>query len=301
MAISGKTPVRPSATIDVSKLIRPASEIVEHDARSVMVIGPMGSWKTSSLRTIPKRITDPDTGEERDCRVLLIETDGRDSVLRKVDIPHFSFLRLPYDPKRLTETYQTFHALIDTINNGGLTYDVIILDSSTPVMNMLWDMSHDPSLGVGGDPYNTHYKETGGGEQGNERNWGFMTVEFSRLIFALRGACIWFVLICHDAPPYFREEQKGNARYTPDLAGKLKKMLPKTFAEVYYTTLVRNNDTKRDEWLWLTQTFNNREARTTFPDMPRFVPQDYSIIIGGNWKKYTLNGKEQPDVTMQET
>jgi hypothetical protein len=96
-----------------------------------------------------------------------------------------------------------------------------------------------------------------------------------------------FILIAHEKEPYFQAD--GNMKkYSADVRGSLKSMLPKQFKEVYYCY------EQGGKWMWLTQPMTistgQRFARTTL-DQPKFIPMDYGVLLA-RWEGKYQGGTE---------
>lgn len=254
--------------------------------KNILVVGDQGTWKTGSAKTIPPKIIAPRTGELVDTKALYIDADIRSEILPKDKLPWIKFMYMPYNPFDVVKMYRAHVELINCLMSAKLSgsaewnYNVGIYDSLTPLNLTIFDLSYlDPPNGVGGDAYSTEYK-------GAERNYGFMKVELRKILFGFMSAFDYFVLIAHEKEPFWGERDVTQRKYSADVVGGLKDILPKLFSEVYYTKF---NDGK---WMWLTQPLGQRFARSCLP-LPPIVPQDYAIPMAGKWKDYVKGGENE--------
>lgn len=265
---------------------------VSFQSTNVAVIGDQATYKTKSLESIPQEIIIPRTGELDKARVLHIDADDRSSVIDRKKVPHFTFIRIPYDPTNNVKSWQYYNGLIDRLNAGEYNYNIGILDTLSPLNMTLWDLSwEEPPIGVGtlrkdrkGNEYNASKYTTDYGN-GADMNYEFVKREMRRILFSLARRFDYFICIAHLKSPFHMDEGTAKEKFTADLVGGMKDILPRMFQEVYFT--VRSAD---NSWVWLTappQSGPHRKkfARTCLP-IPMYVPQDFSIITNNNWQKY---------------
>ncbi len=286
-AILSKTTAPP---FDVDALFETEAErAIEYHSTNALVIGEQATWKTASTATIPQKIVNPKTGVIVDAKVLFIDDDGRSNVINRAKVPHFKFLKIPYDPENNQRTWEQINAIISNLNEhkDGWDFNVGVFDTLTPLDMMLWDLSYTPPpIGVGVDRltkkdeaysitmYDTDYTH------GADKNYEFVKREMRRILFSFMHRFDYFFVLCHSKAPFFGDIGSAKEKWTPDVKGGMKDLLPKLFQEVYFT--VKGND---GTWCWQTAPANKKYARTCLP-IPSIVPQDYSILTNNNWQRY---------------
>ncbi len=299
--------VQPAKPVDMSELFVKRTP-QNRKTRSVITIGAVGVGKTSSFATIPKEIIDPDTGELVPARVLHIDTDDKGNVLDTDTVPHFDFLRIPYDPINHMDTFNTLTALVDNLNRKVPPfneYNVGILDGLTPIDYMLWRLSFlPPPFGVGTSrikndkdwtefeisEYDTNYT------QGADKNYEWHKEKMGMLLFSLKNRFKYFFVTAHIKEPFPLAKKK---LFSPKVHGGTKELIPELFHEVYYCLQKGSDTSGRPNFMWLTRTQGEYVARTCLP-IKQFVPMDYSIITNGNWEQYRDDDpKEKAEATNQ--
>lgn len=260
---------------DWETLFKPMAESQITDPLSVLVIGQQGSWKTSALASIPA-----------DKKVLFLDGDQRAQVLDgKLHGKPWTKVDVPYDPENSAEVFNRYRAVTMRLNvlPDAERYDVIVLDTTTPLMKVLWDMARkdvpqtDDSL-----RWSPEYKD-------NPKWYGYVQQKAESILFSLKAHCDLFVCLCHDKEPFWGEKDNEKKRYAPDVTGGLKNLLPKLFQEVYYT--YRSPLQTKGEWWWLTQPFDQRDARSCHT-LSMFVPQRYDLVLNRQWDELAALGKD---------
>ena len=285
---------------------------VRYQSTNVLVIGDQATYKTKSLETIPKEIIDPKTGEFKEARVLHIDADDRSAVIDRAKAPHFEFIRIPYDPADNVGTWERYNGLIERLRNKQYEFNVGILDTLSPLAMTAWDLSwEEPPIGVGtlrmnkrGEAYHAS-RYTTDYTNGADMNYEFVKQEMRRIIFALMRRFDYFICTAHLKNPYFGDAGTAKEKFTADLQGGLKDVLPRMFQEVYFTVKSRASTdplvVANQGWCWQTQPANKKYARTCLP-IPANVPMDYGIIMRNEWQRYVDSPveaaiEEQEDVS----
>ena len=286
--------VEPTEPLDLGDLFEKKGTGIKRHARNVLTVGKVGVGKTTAFSTIPQEIIDPDTGELVPAKVLHIDTDGKGNVIDRDKVPHFDFMRLPYDPANHLDTYKKLNALVYNLNNkveGYADYNIGILDGLTPIDLMLWEISYlPPPVGVGthriaNDKNHTEY-EIGIYDTdytlGADKNYEFHKRAMGFLTFSLQNRFKYFFVTAHIKEPLYAAKKQ---EYAPDVHGSTKELLPKLFHEVYYVVEHGVDAKARPKWEWLTRATGMYAARSCLP-VTQYIPMDYSIITNGNWEKY---------------
>ena len=270
-------------------LFRPAQDADETDPISMLIIGPQGSWKTSSLVTIPRVRTFRD-GTTKPVRVLYLDSDQRRRVIPAELIPHWTIVSVPYDPDASQAVYEKYRAVSHRMRtlSDEERFDVIVLDTTTPLMKTLWDMARNTVTDE--DRYSPDYQD-------NKKRYGFVQQEAEKIIFSLKATCDLFICITHEKDPFWGEKDANKAKYTADLTGGLKTLLPKLFQEVYFTL---KNPGANGDWWWLTVPMGKREARNSY-GLPELVPQRYDLILNRQADQFAEYGTATSRVSAPDT
>lgn len=278
---------------------RKTKQPVRYQSTNVLIIGDQATYKTKSLESIPQEIIDPRTGEFKAARVLHIDADDRSAVIDRAKTPHFEFIRVPYDPADNVGTWERYNALIENLRNKKYDFNVGILDTLSPIAMTAWDLSwEDPPIGVGtirrdkkgneyvASRYTTDYTN------GADMNYEFVKQEMRRIIFALMRRFDYFICTAHLKNPYFGDVGTAKEKFTADLQGGLKDVLPRMFQEVYFTVKSKGSDdpiiVANNGWCWQTAPAAKKYARTCLP-IPINVPMDYKIMMRNEWQRYVDN------------
>lgn len=299
IATQPRAPLVKQREYTLDELINEA--MTEHaEPISQLVIGEQGVGKTSALKTI----------DVKKYKTLYVNADCRESVLPTEWLRGVDMVKLPLDPANAGDVIARHQSLVRALTETPDKYDVIIYDSTTPLMANLWYHASDMMGDIA--PKRKDSKATDAPSRdwndldefdesymGNEKKYGYVAGVAQEIIFGLRNrANLLFVLIAHEKEPFFQDTGE-KAKYTADVRGSLKSQLPKQFKEVYYCV----QDSK-DSWVWLTQPARTstgiRFGRTTL-DLPKHIPMDYGALIAKWEEKYGVNDGTNGNDTTRST
>ncbi len=245
-------------SLDVSTIIKPASEAGHSSTNSILIVGRFGGGKTFSTLTVPL-----------DQKALLLDFDGKAENVKREKPPNVDIASLEVSPTSFGTVMPMYESIVEQFVNKELSYEWVFIDSFTTL----------------GDGYGYQSHGYIKGENQYKLNWDkqdWIKDRIWRSLLKIFSSVKYTVVFAHEQS---RSTPEGDTAIMPLAFKQLSEKLPTRFQNYWTTRLFGEGD--NISYMWQTRPAGIYDSTTSIRDLPNLVPQDFGLVFNTDWSQFT--------------